>query len=98
MTFLQLEAKAAKKVMVGDIKVTFSQWINHIRDNKGKRPENGQNRRDLGGAKKIRRTLGGGEKKFFLVEFNIWCLKLHHRYPHYPHKNISHTTTNKSQP
>ncbi len=40
--------------MVGDIKATFRQWINHIRDNKGKRPENGQNRRDL----------GGGEKKF----------------------------------
>ena len=37
--------------MVGDIETTFSQWINHNRDNKGKRPENGQNRRDLGGAK-----------------------------------------------
>ena len=51
--------------MVGDIKATFSQWINHIRDNKGKRPENGQNRRDLGGAKKIQRTLEVGEKFFF---------------------------------
>ena len=39
--------------MVCDIKATFSQWINHKRDNKGKRPENGQNWRDLG---------GGGEK------------------------------------
>ncbi len=38
--------------MVGDIKTTFSQWINHKRDNKGKRPENGQNRRDLGGGRK----------------------------------------------
>ena len=39
--------------MVGDIKATFSQWINHdIRDNKGKHPENGQNRRDLGGGRK----------------------------------------------
>ena len=41
-------------MMVGDIKATFSQCINNKRDNKGKRSENGQNRRDL----------GGGEKKF----------------------------------
>ena len=51
--------------MVGDIKATFSQWINNNRDNKGKRPENGQNRRDLGGAKNIRRTLGRGENFLF---------------------------------
>ena len=51
--------------MVGDIKVTFSQWINHIRDNKGKRPENGQNRRDLGGAKKNSTNFRGGREKIF---------------------------------
>ena len=28
--------------MVGDIKSTLSQWIDHKRDNKGQRPENGQ--------------------------------------------------------
>ena len=54
--------------MVGDIKVTFSQWINHIRDNKGKRPENGQNRREFRGDKKIRRTLGGAKKKIFFSQ------------------------------
>ena len=53
--------------MVGDIKVTFSQWINHIRDIKGKRPENGQNRRDLslGVAEKQSTNFRGGEKIFF---------------------------------
>ena len=57
--------------MVGDIKATFSQWINHKRDNKGKRPKHGQNQRDLGGGrKKNQQTLGGSEKNV-LVKFII---------------------------
>ena len=54
--------------MVGDIKATFSQWINHIRDNKGKRPENGQNRRDLGGGEKKSTNFRGGREFFFFSQ------------------------------
>ena len=39
-------------MMVGDIKANFSLWINHKRNDKGKRPENIHNRRDLGGGRR----------------------------------------------
>ena len=61
--------------MVGDIETTFSQWINHNRDNKGKRPENGQNRRDL----------GGGENKSAKRISNVWN-HITGTNKHYPHK------------
>ena len=51
--------------MVDDVKATFSPWINHRRDNKGKRPESGQNQRDLGGGKKIDELYGGRERYLF---------------------------------
>ena len=41
-----------------------------ITDNKGKRPENGQNRGDLGGKKKSTNFFWGG-RDFFLVKFTI---------------------------
>ena len=51
--------------MVGDIKATFSQWINHKRDNKGNRLETGQNQRNLVGVENM-----------FLFKFNIYSNSL----------------------
>ena len=57
-------------MMVGDIKANFSLWINHKRNDKGKRPENIHNRRDLGGGRKKLTNFRG--QYFKKIQFNIW--------------------------
>ena len=53
-----------------------------------------------GGRKKMRRTLGGGEKKNFLCnkEYLMFETTSQGISKHYPHKNISHITSNKFSP
>ena len=83
--------------MVGDIKSTFSQWINNKRDNKGKRPENGQNRRNLGGGEKNSMNFRGARKSI-LVKFNIWWCKCILRPKKSPFQSEDKVNKNKIMP